>query len=267
MKTQKMLNKIKLSFIIVNFQSERYLKKCLASLFNKVKNINFEIIIINNDNNSYNLKEIKKAKLINLKKNAGFGKANNIGAKKAKGDFLCFLNPDTVILSENTSQIIKEFRKSKKNGIIGPRLISKQNKTQWWCAGVKATLWDLIRNNLGFKKSRKIWESKIKKEADWVSGAALFIPRQLFLRLGGFDDNFFMYFEDIDLCRRAKELGKKVIYFPEVKVKHWGGKSNSNKNKQKKEYYKSQDYYFKKYYGKLISRTIMIFRKFIVGKQ
>ena len=253
------LKDVDISFIIVNYQSERYLKKCVASLFNKIKNINFEIIIVNNDEN--NLTGIEKAKIINLKKNVGFGKANNIGAKKAAGDFLCFLNPDTIILSENIGEIIKEFKKNSKIGVIGPRLISEFNETQWWCAGVKATPWDLLRNNLGFKKSRKIWESKIKKEADWVSGAALFIPRPLFLKLGGFDEKFFMYFEDIDLCRRTKELGKKIIYFPEVKIKHWGGKSSSCKKKQKKEYYKSQDYYFKKHYGGLVSWIVRALRR------
>ena len=257
-----MPNKTKLSFIIVNYRSERYLKKCVASLFDKIRGVNFEIIIVNNDDN--NLIGIEKAKIINLKKNVGFGKANNIGAKKASGKFLCFLNPDTIILSKNIGEIIKEFEKDSKIGVIGPRLISEFNETRWWCAGVKATPWDLIRNNLSFRKSRKIWESQMKKEADWVSGAALFILRQLFLKLGGFDENFFLYFEDIDLCRRAKELEKKVIYLPEVKIKHWGGKSNACEKGQKKEYYKSQDYYFKKHYGKLIGELVKVLRKMAV---
>ena len=269
-----MPNEIEISFIIVNYRSERYLKKCVASLFNKTKNISFEIIIVNNDKN--NLKpfsaEIKREteenaeslKIINAGKNLGFGRANNIGAKKAKGNFLCFLNPDALLISENIGEIIKEFKKNSEIGAIGPRLISEFNKTQWWCAGVEITLWDLIKNNLGIIKSRKIWESQVKKEADWVSGAALFVPRPLFLKLGGFDESFFMYFEDIDLCKRIKKLGKRVIYFPGVKVRHWGGKSRLNKSEQKKEYYKSQDYYFRKHCGKLISWLARILRKFAV---
>jgi len=257
-----MSDKTKLSFIIVNYRSKRYLKKCVVSLFNKIKDVNFEIIIVNNDEND--LIELENAKIINLKKNVGFGKANNIGAQKAVGEFLCFLNPDTIILSENIGKIIKEFKRNSVAGIIGPRLIGKFNETQWWCAGVEITLWDLIKNNLGFKKSRRIWESRIKKEADWVSGAALFIPRPLFLKLGGFDENFFMYFEDVDLCRRAKELGKKIIYFPEVKIKHWGGKSNTCEKNQKKEYYESQDYYFKKYHGRLIGWAVRVLRRIAV---
>ncbi len=239
------------------------MKKCLASLFRKLKNINFEIIIVNNDTSD--LKAIKRAKIINLKKNIGFGGANNIGAKKATGDFLCFLNPDTVILSENMNKIIEEFKKDPKIGVIGPRLISEYGETQRWCAGVTTTPWDLIKNNMGIKKSRNIWESKIKKEAGWISGAALFIPRELFLKLKGFDENFFMYFEDMDLCQRAKKIRKKIIYFPKVKIKHWCGKSSADTKTQKREYYQSQDYYFKKYYGGPISWTIKLLRKLIIG--
>lgn len=259
-----MLNKIKLSFIVVNYQSERYLKKCLASLFNKVKNIDFEIIIVNNNKND--LMGIKNAKIINLKRNMGFGKANNIGAKKASGDFLCFLNPDTLLISENIKQIIEEFENNREIGAIGPRVLNKFNKAQIWSAGTEANLWDLIKNNLGIKKSRQIWESETKKEAGWVTGAALFLPRQLFLKLKGFDEKFFLYFEDVDLCKRIRRLGKKIIYFPEIKIKHWGGKSSPNKSEQKKEYYKSQDYYFKKHYGKTISWIVKILRGMIYYK-
>ncbi|MCD6149363.1 glycosyltransferase, partial [bacterium] len=179
-----MLDKTNLSFIIVNYRSERYLKKCVASLFDKIKDVNFEIIIVNNDEN--NLIELENAKIINPKKNVGFGKANNIGAQKAVGEFLCFLNPDTLLISENIKEIVKEFEKDSEIGAIGPKILNKFNKSQEWSAGTKVNLWDLIKNNLGFKKSRKIWESKIKKEADWVSGAAFFIPCSLFLKLGGF---------------------------------------------------------------------------------
>lgn len=128
------------------------------------------------------------------------------------------------------------------------------------------TLWDLIGNNIGFQRSKKIWESKEKIPCDWVSGAALFIRRELFQKLGGFDENFFMYYEDIDLCRRAKKIGSEVIHFPVVEIRHFGGKSflKNSDGLQKKYFYNSQDYYFKKHFGRKTAFITRLLRKIFI---
>ncbi len=235
---------MKLSFIIVNYQSEKYLAKGVSSIREKVLGVEYEIIVVNNDN--LDIQCLSEIKIMNSGKNIGFGAACNLGARSARGEILCFLNPDTEIISSDIKKLLDEFNEDDKLAIIGPKLLSDKNEVQWWCAGKKATLLSIILNNFGCKRDKKIWESSEKIECAWVSGAAMFIRKNIFNQLGGFDEKFFMYFEDIDLCRRARQLGCKILYFPDFVIKHFGGKSFLDKKTQKKYYHISQYLYFKK---------------------
>lgn len=245
----------KISIIIVNYQSEQPLLGCLASIYKNLKKQEaIEIIVVNNDESKKLVRlreQFPAIKIIENEKNLGYGGASNLGAKSAEGEVLFFLNPDTEVLSANIEEMLVELKKNKELAILGTHLVEVDGKDQWWNAGVEITLGDIILNNLRIIRSKKIWQSPKKREVDWVSGAALLIKKEVFEKIGGFDQNLFLYFEDIDLCRRAKKLGKKVLYFPEFSVKHLGGKSFSNKKEQKQEYYQSQDYYFQKHFGKL----------------
>lgn len=241
--------KPQISFIIVNYQSTHYLEKCLGSLLSNSKLIEKEIIIVNNDDSFLSVEG--DIKVIKSPQNSGFGSACNLGAKEACGKYLCFLNPDTEIISDNFQKIISEFENNEKTGVIGIKLEEENGKTQEWSAGREVNLWDIIGNNLGLKRSKKIWENKTKVECAWVSGACLFIRKELFEKLEGFDEKIFLYFEDIDLCKRAIKLNCKILYFPEIIIKHFGGKSSDSKKEQKKIYYKSQDYYFQKHFGRM----------------
>lgn len=234
----------KLSIIIVNYQSEKYLAKCLASVKEKVLAVDYEIITVNND--SLDIECPSETRLINMGKNIGFGAACNLGARSAQGEILWFLNPDTEIISSDIRNLLNEFGKNDKPAVIGPKLIGGGEKVQEWIAGKKVTIMSTILNNFGYKRDKKIWESVVPVECAWVTGAAMFICKNIFDQLGGFDEKFFMYFEDIDLCRRVRQLGFKVSYFPDFKVKHFGGKSFLDKKTQKKLYYISQRRYFEK---------------------
>jgi GT2 family glycosyltransferase len=236
---------LKLSIIIVNYQSEKYLAKCISSIQEKVLAVEYEIIVVNNDK-ALEAELPKDTRLINTEKNIGFGAACNLGARSAQGEILCFLNPDTEIVSSNFSGVLYEFAKDNKLAIIGPKLISEDRKIQEWIAGKEITIWSTLMNNFGYKRDQKIWESESPVECAWVSGAAMFIKKDIFQKLGGFDEKFFMYFEDIDLCQRARQLGYKILYFPNFQIKHFGGKSFADKKKQKKYYHTSQCRYFKK---------------------
>jgi GT2 family glycosyltransferase len=119
-------------------------------------------------------------------------------------------------------------------------------ETQPWCAGKKLTLGQFVKNNLGIIESKKIWESKNDVLTDWVSGAALTVRKEIFDKIGGFDENFFMYYEDMDLCGRARSLGYEVLYCPEISILHDGGKSRKNIFLQKIQFFKSMFYYIKK---------------------
>ena len=238
---------MKASFIIVNYQSDKYLAKCISSIKEKGLGVDHEIIVVNNNPANLEVELLGEIKLINKGKNVGYGAGCNAGAKLAQGEILCFLNPDTEIISENISDIIKKFNENKNIGAIGPKLLMEDGKTQWWCAGKDFNLWQLFKNNLGIIDSKKIWESEKEILTDWVSGAALFVQKEIFDKIGGFDENYFMYAEDMDLCRRIRNAGYKVLYCPEFVVLHRGGKSRDNIFKQKIQFFKSSLYYLKKW--------------------
>lgn len=245
-----MQNSKELSIIIVNYRSEQYLEKCIASIYSWSNPALFEIIVVNNDSKA-NLEGLAKKhyeiKLYDAEKNIGFGAGCNLGAKKAAGDILLFLNPDAQFLDDYAGKILDKFAKSpEKIGIIGPRLSTDEGKTQEWCAGKTITMWQIIKNNLGLVENKKIWESSENVCTDWVSGAALSIKKEVFEKIGGFDGSFFMYFEDDDLCRRARKAGYEVLYSPKEVILHSGGKSYGNVFRQKTQFYKSLAYYLQK---------------------
>lgn len=257
----------KLSISIINFQSESFIEECLASVFTHLADLDFEVIVVNNDEKE-NLENVRKnfpkVKIIDHKRNVGFGAGHNLGAKKAEGEILLFLNPDTELL-ESITPIMEFFEKNKNIGIAGPRLLSGDGKIQPWIAGKETNLWNVVKNNFGISSGKKIWKSTRRKKTHWITGAAFFIRKSLWDNLGGFDENFFMFFEDEDLCKRARKAGSAVVYFPEVKAKHFGGRSTKDKEKQKEWYYKSQEYYFQKHLGRWQTLALKILRKAVLG--
>ncbi|MEI7890517.1 MAG: O-antigen ligase family protein [bacterium] len=240
-----------ISVIILNYKSQRYLPACLKSLEKFLQEISHEIIIINNDQSQItSIATNNKIKIVQNDINFGFAKACNIGAKIANGNTLLFLNPDTKILQGKAKSIIDTLNNTQ-IGAASPTILSTDGKIQKWSNGFVINLWTIARNNLGLSKDKKLWSNSSKSNPDWISGVAMFIKKNTFDKLCGFDENFFMYFEDVDLCKRIKDMNLFIVMIPNVKVLHLGGKSSTNKSLQKKIYYESQDYYFKKHFSRL----------------
>lgn len=268
---------MKLSFIIVNYRSRQYLKNCIASIFKKVTQIDFEIIVVNNDEEKikriegvlencleiFESKKIdkpnKKINIIEVNKNVGFSRANNIGASRGQGEYFCFLNPDTKIISKNIENLIMKFNGDSSIGAIGPKIL-KNGIIQPWSVGVDMTWNEILRGKVGIAKSKKIWQSNKEQEVDWVSGASLFVKKDVFFGVNGFDENFFLYYEDVDLCKRIRNIGKKIIYCPLFEIEHLEGKSSNKKYEQKVEYFKSQEYYYSKWFSQAVCYFSKIFR-------
>lgn len=253
----------KLSIVIVNYRSVKYLKKCLASIF-AVWGREYEIIVVNNDENESLASVIGTFPAIIIaqrQKNSGFGTAQNAGIKIAQGKYILCLNPDTEVL-EKIEKILEYFEKNPEIAIIGPKLVNNSGRAQQWIAGAEINLWRLIKNKLSFFKDKQIQENNEITVVDWVSGGAMFIRKETFERVHGFDEKFFMYYEDMDFCKRVRQAGEKVLYFPSVSIKHIEGGSSENKTKQKKYYYESQDYYFKKHLGAIQSKIAEVLRIF-----
>lgn len=235
------------SFIIVNYKNQEPLLDCIASIREKVL-FPFEIIIANNETSALDKSIFHDAKIVEINKNIGFGSAANRGAKIARGKYLCFLNPDTVLLSD-IKKILSEFEENKKVGVIGVKLVDEKGVTQNWIAGKRINLLSLILENLGLKQNKNILSITKKIAVDWVTGGAFFVRREIFQKSGGFDENFFIYYEDVDLCQRIQQTGWQIVYLPEIDIFHQGSHSFVSSPNQKKHYYASQKYYFKKYYG------------------
>lgn len=249
-----------ISVIILNYRSQQYLPDCLKSLAKFLQNISYEIIIINND--SCSITSILASKNIQIKDtgcNLGFAKACNLGAKIANGKILLFLNPDTKILYGKVKLVLNEIN-NPDIGIISPLILSPNGEIQKWSSGFAISLWSIIRNNISLSKDKSLWNNSSTINPDWVSGVAMFIKKTTFDAIGGFDENFFMYFEDVDLCKRVKALGLNIKILSNIKVLHLEGKSSTSKSLQKKIYYSSQDYYFKKHHTFALLFIMKLFR-------
>jgi len=250
-----------LSFIILNYHSEQYLNKCISSIKQNITGFKYEIIVVNNNSETISLASNDSfLKILDTFSNIGFSKGCNLGAKTATGKILFFLNPDTKLLDAKLGNFLSLLDKEN-IGIIAPSLITEKGTFQSWSGGKKITPLKTILKNLFFKKDSSFSKNTSDIELDWTSGAALLIKKDLFEKINGFDENFFMYFEDVDLCQRVRKLGKKVLLLSQTLVLHYGGKSTENNQLQKNFYYKSQDYYFEKHFGKIQSSLIKNIRE------
>jgi N-acetylglucosaminyl-diphospho-decaprenol L-rhamnosyltransferase len=260
-----MSDKPLLSVVIVNFNSASLLERCLDSLSSYASSDALEIVVVNNDAREtetlVSLKERFSFTLHHAPENPGFGKASNLGARLTQGETLLFLNPDTTWLRGDIFAAARQLSSSPSTAIVGFRLLTPEREVQSWSAGVEITLWDILRNNLSLPQSRKLWSSPVVCSAAWVSGAAMLVRRDVFETLGGFDETFFLYFEDVDLCRRARQAGKDVLYFPDLTFLHIGGKSSSSSQKQKHYFYASQDIYFQKHRPHWEASVLKILRR------
>lgn len=252
-----------ISIISVNYNSRKYLEKLLNSIEKYLAKEDIEIIALNNEEKELKLKSTLPLKIIQRKKNIGFGSANNIGAQNAKGEWLLFVNPDVEFIDNSLIKAINFIKKHPQTGILGPQIIQySTKKPQPWTSGKKTSLWQILFRNT-FKKP---WNKNFPVFIDWVSGTALLISKNDFEKIGGFDEAFFMYFEDQDLCLRIKELRKKTVFYPDFKIIHHNGKSWNKKSEQKKYYYESQDIFFKKHCNILSYKIMKIIRKIFKGK-
>lgn len=210
----------KVSIIIVNYNGKELLKKCLDSLF-KIEYDNFEVIIVDNNSTDNTIEFITKnypsIQILKLDSNKGFAEPNNLAAKIAKGDFLLFLNNDTVVTPNFISEMMKILEHDKTIGICQSLLLKPDGSID--------SSGDFI-DKLGVVYNSK---TKIKEIRNISSarGASMLIEKKIFNKLGGFDEKFFFSFEDVDLGWRTWILGYKVVIVPNSIVYHSAGTTTS----------------------------------------
>lgn len=232
---------LKTSVIIVSYNSEDFIEKCLNSLLKNISD-NCEVIVIDNNSTDQTVNKLKKflpkITLIESNENLGFSKGNNLASKKAKGEYLFFLNPDTEMLEPVLNKLI-DFSNSKEDiGIVAPKLVMPNGKSQESVRKLP-TLWGAIKEyifNIKHTFSQYAPKEEYPTQVETVYGAAFLIKRDLFNQIGGFDEKYFLYYEDIDLCNKIQKLGKKIYYYPKAAIKHLVGATYSEVDRFKLNY-------------------------------
>lgn len=229
-------HQVDVSVIIINYNSSELIDDCLNSFNNYSSGFTYEIIIVDNSNDASLKSILEKYKYINLivnKENIGFAAANNQGLKIAKGKYILFLNNDTIFIENTISKILEYICDDNDQKIIGCKLLNKDGSLQHSVLDYP-TLWNTFTSNFFlyvlFPKSKyfnkyHLMNNKIStiSEVQVVTGAFMFCPTSIIKQLSGFDERFFFYAEEMDICKRFSELGGKVIYFPETSIIHLKG--------------------------------------------
>jgi len=242
-----------LSIIIVSYNSRFFLELCLSSIKSATKNIDSEIIVVDNNSEDDSINMIEslfpEVLLIANKINLGFSSANNLGVKKARGKYICFLNPDTVVPEHLFSKIL-EFELSNDNtGIIGCKMIDGQGKFLPESKRNMPTTSMVLKKILGIKNNyhlHEISEDEIG-QADVLCGAIMFMNKNQFENVGGFDEKYFMFGEDIDLSKKITNNGLKNYYLGNLSILHYKGESTPRNNKYYRSFYGAMGIYYRKF--------------------
>jgi len=230
-----------LSIVILTYNSSSYIFSCLESIFNlykkEVKSGSFEIIVVDNESKDdtedkvyeFKRKYFEGVTFIQNGGNLGFAAGIDRGMENVKSKYSFFLNPDATISNRGLIKMIEYFKSHPSVKVLGGRLVDFSGKSEL-SAGKFMNAFRLVGWMLGLENvlQYRYAPKKIKK-VDFVSGGAMMVDTQYFQKSHGFDQNFFMYVEDMEFCYRVKKNKYQVYYFPQLEVRHKGqGSSNSS---------------------------------------
>lgn len=249
-----------LSIIIVNFNTDEYVRDCLISIQENLTLSDYEIIVV--DNNSPNrsieklITEFKNVEFILLNKNKGFGSGCNTGFLQSKGEYILFLNPDIKVKKDSIEKLIDNYKTDKNIGIVSGLLMDEGNKISYSFNSFPDLSWEIkeaygicLERTIKSLLNRSEIKNKVPFEVDWFHGACILIRRDIFESVNGFDENIFLYYEDVDLQKRIKELGFKIVCIPSAEFYHQGESSISDDNlfdTYHRNMHISKMYYYKK---------------------
>jgi GT2 family glycosyltransferase len=261
-----------LSVIIVNYNVKDLLKECLESVSLALAGLDGEVFIVDNASSDGSVEFLQPLfpsfSFIANKENTGFSKANNIALQQVKGKYVLFLNPDTLVPEDCFRKCIAFMEQHTPAGALGVRMVNadgeflKESKRGF--PSPMVSLWKMTGITALFPRSKifaayylgYLDEHKIN-EADILSGAFMFVRKSALDKTGGFDEQFFMYAEDIDLSHRIIKAGYKNYYFPETTILHYKGESTKKYIKYIKQFYLAMSQFTKKYYGRGLYSTLL----------
>ncbi len=227
---------IQLSIIVVSYNTRQLLEQCIRSVYEHTTHVNFELIVIDNNSSDGSPQMIREnfenAKLICNDKNVGFGSANNQGMRISRGKFLLLLNSDTIVFKDSILKLVQLLEQQPQIGMVGPKVLNKDWSLQpsfgtypdLKSEFLRACLLDSHLTRRAINRDARINGSE-PFAVDWVSGCCLMLRKPVFEQTGGFDENFFLFNEEVDWCLRARKAGWQIAYFPGAEIVHFGGKS------------------------------------------
>lgn len=253
-----------LSVIIVAWNCRPALEQCLESLKPALAGIPAEIIIADNGSSDgmveWLCRQVPEARVLAFPENLGFSAAANRAAGHARGEFLWFLNPDTMVEPEAPANLLAALEKNPDIGAAGPQLLTPEGRPYILSARCFPTLWTELLEKAGLQglsfSRLAVTPGNGTAEVPAVSGAALCVRRRAWEEVGGFDERYFLYVEDIDLCRALGAAGWKIYHVGRAKVRHWGGVSSARfADDAGIQALVSLQRYFSKHHGRLVGHA------------
>jgi GT2 family glycosyltransferase len=281
---------VDLSIIIVNYNVKEFLQNLIHSIYKAAQKITFEIIVIDNNSNDGSVEFIREKfpdiKLIANDKNLGFSKANNIGLKEAKGKYLLLINPDTLVREDTFEKMIRFFQDNPETGLAGCKIINPDGSLQLacrrsfpgpWTSFCKVTGLSTLypKSKLFARYNLTFLDEELTYEVDAISGSFMMFTREIYEKVGGLDEQFFMYGEDLDFCYRVQKAGYKVYYVHSTQIIHYKGESTRRSSlDETKIFYSAMQLFVKKHLSgsflvEIILQAAIIFRKLFafIGKR
>ena len=262
-----------LSVIIVSYNSSSFLELCLYSVQKSLSktDIKSEIIVVDNSSSDDSCNIIKNkypsVLLVENQTNIGFSKANNIGVSKSSGKYICILNPDTVLSEDTFAKILRFYESAINVGFVGCHMI---DGTGVFLKESKRTVPSFFSSFMKIIGLSKFYYSSLNNEqsgcVDVLAGAFMFTEKTIYDKIDGFDEEYFMYGEDIDLCYKALKNGYSNYFLGDVKIIHFKGESTDKNFTYVNRFYNAMYIFYKKHFNNfLISRSVVwILIKFLI---
>ncbi len=263
-----------ISVIIISYDGIDFINDCISSVIDSLESTAFEVIVVDNGSVDGSVELIRdkypQVRVIKNESNLGFARAVNQGLEIARGEFILILNQDTKIMNKAIPKLAVGMKRDSKIGTIGPKFISSDGTLQNSARSfpryrdlfyVFSGLACLFPESKIFSNWKMGWfDHQTEKTIDQPIGAALMIRREVFMKVGYFDTNFPLFFNDVDYCRRVKQAGYENLYYPEAVVMHHvGASTGKRKAAMIMESHRAMYKYFRKYNRNLFTRPILYF--------
>lgn len=243
------------SVILLNYNTRDLLLAALERIAAALLAAHWQIIVVDNGSDDGSAQAVAArfpaVTLLVSEKNVGFAAGNNLGLAQAQGDAIVLLNTDVMVAPAQLQALVACLFSQPELGAVSPGLRTKDGKPQAFAYGSRPSPGYLVER--GFRRLLRLgamhdWEAKGPIEPDWVSGACLAIRKAVYEQVGGLDERYFLYFEDVDWCTRFRRAGWRVMYNPAIQVIHLGGQSEHSRTAANKFYMDSLHIYYSEYY-------------------